>query len=124
MNIEETEQLAVRSTDGIINFVHWLRKPAIILNQEIDAIKKFLGEYENVQLEKIPVKHNDAVRITSGVFMGQEGHAISINNKTVKVHLPSLGFMMKAEVKISNIEVINLKMLSLPEDQGLQHSLG
>ena len=32
VQIDETEQLQVRLTDGVINFVYWLGKPAVIRN--------------------------------------------------------------------------------------------
>src|SRR4030081_78378 len=59
VKIDEKKQLSTRSTIGVINFVYWLNKPAIIHDEEIALIKKFMNEYENVQLEKIPVQNND-----------------------------------------------------------------
>ncbi|MEP6750927.1 MAG: UpxY family transcription antiterminator, partial [Bacteroidota bacterium] len=43
VQIDETEQLQVRLTDGVINFVYWLGKPAVIKNEEIHAIREFLS---------------------------------------------------------------------------------
>src|SRR6266852_5926070 len=41
VNIDEKRQVAVRSTTGVINFVYWLNKPAVIQDEEIALIKKF-----------------------------------------------------------------------------------
>src|ERR1700733_7578238 len=38
VHIDETEQVPVRVTDGVINFVYWLGKPAVVRNEEILAI--------------------------------------------------------------------------------------
>src|SRR5580658_7417057 len=46
VHIAEEEQLAVRMVKGVLNFVYWLGKPALVRNSEIEAIKKFLNEYE------------------------------------------------------------------------------
>ena len=105
--IDETEQLAVRSTDGVINFVYWLSRPAVIRNEEIEIIRRFLNEHENIQLEKIPVKMNDNVQIIGGPLMDQKGQVVSVKSKSVKILLPSLGYMMVAEVEISNVEIIS-----------------
>src|SRR6266487_379982 len=86
----EKEHLEIRKVDGIINFVYWLSKPAIIRNEEIDCIKKFLNDYNNVQVEKTPININATVRITQGPLMEYEGNVIAIKNKTVKIVLPSL----------------------------------
>jgi hypothetical protein len=37
--------------------------------------------------------------------MEMEGQVLSIKSKTIKVALPSLGYMMYAEVETSNVEV-------------------
>jgi transcription antitermination factor NusG len=100
------EHLAIKQTDGILNFVFWLGQPAVIRDEEIDTIKQFLDEYQNVQLEKIHVNMHDRVRISSGPLMAQEGDVIEVRSKTVKVHLPCLGYVMTAEVEKGNVEVI------------------
>jgi transcription antitermination factor NusG len=111
VNIDKTEQLTVRSTDGVINFVYWLSKPAVIRNEEIDIIKHFLNEYDNIKLEKVEVKTNDVVRIISGPLMEYKGLVVSLKSKSVKILLPSLGYMMYAEVSTNSIEIVTSKKL-------------
>jgi len=103
----EKNHSEIRKMDGIINFVYWLNKPAIIRDEEIESIKDFLKEHANVRLEKTSVNINDRVRITRGALMEYEGQVIDIKNSTVKVILPSLGYMMVAEVEKKNIKVIS-----------------
>ncbi|HXB07450.1 MAG TPA: UpxY family transcription antiterminator [Puia sp.] len=103
---DEKSHLAVRSTTGVINFVYWLTKPAVIREEEIALIKKFLNEFENVQLERVAIENNDTVRVTGGVLTGLEGMVLSASRNAVKVLLPSLGFMMVAELSRSHVELI------------------
>jgi transcription antitermination factor NusG len=110
VKISQNEQLTVRKTQGILNFVYWLNKPAVIRNEEIDIIKRFLNEYTCLKLEKAEVNVNDIVRITTGPFMEQEGRIISIKNKTVRIMLPSLGYWMNAEVDTTQIKIIQEKI--------------
>lgn len=105
--IDETEQLPVRTTDGIINFVYWLGKPAVIRHEEIQAIREFLADYRDVRLEKTEVNLNDVVRVIGGPLIMQKGQVVAVKNHTVKVILPSLGYMMHAELETSNVEIIN-----------------
>ena len=107
VRISDNGQLAVRQTDGILNFVYWLGKPAVVRNEEIDMIKRFLNEHENVKLEKSMVNLNDKVRILNGPLMLQEGNVMEIKHKTVKVLLPSLGYSMVAEIEKANLEKIS-----------------
>jgi transcription antitermination factor NusG len=106
VKITSEEQLAVRQTSGILNFVYWLAKPAVIRNDEIEIIKQFLSEHSFVKLEKVKVNVNDLARIIGGPFMEQEGQVVSIKNKTVKILLPSLGYLMYVEIETARIQII------------------
>lgn len=104
--ITEQEALSVKQTDGVVNFVYWLSKPAVIRNEEIDTIKKFLNEYDYVTVEKAQVNLNDRVRIINGPLMMWEGQVVEIRTNTVKITLPSLGQTLIAEIRKENIETI------------------
>lgn len=105
--IDETQQLPVRLTDGVINFVYWLGKPAEVRGEEIQAVRDFLADYTDVRVEKATVNLNDHVRVIGGPLVMQKGQVVSVKNKTVKVILPSLGYMMHAEIETSNVEILS-----------------
>lgn len=105
VKVAETEFCTLKQTHGIINLVYWLGKPAVIRDVEIEIIKRFLNEHINIKLEKTAINVNDKVRILGGPLMEMEGQVLSIKSKTLKVALPSLGYMMYAEIDASNVEV-------------------
>ncbi len=109
VHVSADEHLRVKQTDGILNFVHWLGTPAIIRDEEIDALKDFLNTYNDIKLEKIQVdvNVNDKIKITNGALICKEGNVLEVRNNTVKVLLASLGYALVAEVSKSNIEIIN-----------------
>ncbi|WP_207423407.1 transcription termination/antitermination protein NusG [Desertivirga brevis] len=104
MNLKQ--HFAVRQVTGLINFVYWLGKPAVIHDSEIITIQDFLKEATNVHLEKTSIKTNDVVRITAGSFVNMEGHIVNVNKRTVKVELPSIGCALVAEVSREYVEVL------------------
>lgn len=106
VRIPEDQHHQVKQVSGIINMVYWLSKPAVIKDREIQAIREFLDEYKNVRLEKTNVNVNDLVRVVSGPLMEYEGNVIGVKTNTVKIVLPSLGYLMVAEVDRSNVEVL------------------
>jgi transcription antitermination factor NusG len=59
-------------------------------------VKQFLKDYEHVQVEQIDVNVNDEVTILNGPLMQQKGQVTEVNNRMVKVMLPSLGFALVA----------------------------
>lgn len=121
--VRTSEQLLYQvkqvSTD-VVNFVYWLGKPAIVKDNEIEYIKLFLSEYSEVKLEKCNVNVGDTVRVLSGPFMNHEGNVTSVDKKNIKLMLPSLGYLMIAEINLSNVEVINLS--NMQEKQLLKTS--
>lgn len=98
VKINEDQRTEVRMTNGVMNFVYWNSKPAIIREKEILTIKKFLNEYENVEAVKMEIKPADRVMITSGPMMEQEGKVLEVKNKMAKVCIDSLGYMLIAYI--------------------------
>lgn len=106
VNASEKDMLKIRETDGILNFVYWLGKPATIQEVEIDTIKNLLNTYCNIGLEKIHVNVNDTVKVVHGPLMSREGKVLEVMNNSVKVYLPSLGYALVAHVQRTHLEKI------------------
>jgi transcription antitermination factor NusG len=107
VRVPEQAITSLRQTPGVINLVYWLGKPAVIRDVEIEEVKKFLCDYINIRLEKTPIHINDKKQILGGPLMEMEGNVLSVRSNTVKVALPSLGYMMFAEVETTNVKVIS-----------------
>ena len=110
VRVSESDHIQLKKTDGVINLVYWLGRPAVIRDVEIDMIQRFLGEYQNIKLEKTSVNLNDMVRIVSGPLLNHEGQVVEVKNKTVKIVLPSLGYLMSAEVETAKVEIIKERL--------------
>ena len=93
----------IKAISGVVNFIHWLGKPAIVRDEEIQSVKDFLCEHNSVAVEKITVNLHDTVRIVRGPFMHQEGKIIQVSNNTVKIELPSMGYALVAKVSRAHI---------------------
>jgi transcription antitermination factor NusG len=109
VKVDDEEKTIVRMTSGVINFVYWNKKPAIIKEKEIHAIKRFLDEHENIQVYPIELKLNDRVRVTAGSLMDQEGEVIDIRRKAVKVAIDSLGYILVAYIERSKLTSVQSK---------------
>ncbi len=103
VKVDNEDRSAVRMTNGAINFVYWNGKPAVIKEKEINAIKRFLNEYENVEANPVDLKVNQRVRITNGTLMDKEGKVLDVRHKTVKVAIDSLGYILVAYIDRSKL---------------------
>lgn len=93
----ETEQL--KKTDGVVNLLYWLGKPAIIKDDEIAAIKEFTNDHRNIMLERTVVNINDVARNFNASSLAIDGKLVTVKNKTLKINLPTLGYTMIAKIE-------------------------
>lgn len=106
VRVTDEDRADVRFVDGVVNFVYWLGKPAQVKELEIDRIKRFLNEFEDVEVEQLPEpKPGDQVIITSGVFMEQQGRILSADKKRVEVLIESLGCKLVATLDKEKVAV-------------------
>jgi transcription antitermination factor NusG len=98
VKVKDEDRTDVRMTPGVINFVYWEGKPAVIREKEINAIKRFLNEYENVEVQPMNLQVHQRVKITTGPLMDQEGEVLSLQRKAVKVAIDSLGYILVAYI--------------------------
>lgn len=103
VKISDEERTQVRMTTGVVNFVYWNGKPAVIKEKEIAIIRRFLDEYENVEAEPMDIKINERVKITTGPLMDQEGKVLSVRHKTAQVAIDSLGYTLVAYIDRSKL---------------------
>jgi len=105
VHIAEEERLTVLQTDGVLNFVHYLNRPAVIRDDEIMLIKSFLSEKEAfISVQSLQsFRENDKVVVKKGVFMDQEGTVIRLGSKKIYVKLESLQQLMIVEFPISYV---------------------
>jgi transcription antitermination factor NusG len=94
VRIKEEEQAQVRLVNGVLNFVYWLGKPAVIKQSEINSIKRFLDEYENVMVEAIDIQPSQRVVVTAGILTNSEGKVLKVTKKKIQVILDSIGLKL------------------------------
>ena len=104
VRVSETLRSEVRFVDGVLNFVYWNGKPAIVREEEIVEIKKFMSEYEDVQVSNIDLKESDKVMLNTGVMMGATGSITRVfGNNTIEVRIDSLGFVLTAKFERKSV---------------------
>lgn len=99
VNSTDSDLTNILQTEGVLNFIYWLKHPAIVCTEEIETIKKFIAEYDYVSIEKTEVFPNDKVRIINGPLVLWEGNVVEVRTNTIKILLPSLGYSLVAEIR-------------------------
>ena len=107
VKINRLEHSKVLGIIGVVNFLYFEKKPAIIRDNEIEVIRKYLGlantAIQVVNLTNLPPQTK--VSINQGLFMGQKGEVIRSSKKTVFVQLQSINMMMIVEFKVEEVSL-------------------
>jgi len=101
-NVTPEEISKIRSVDGVINLVYWKGEPAKIDHEEMEMMKEFVSDHQEITLEKTKVNANAVARVFDGSQYSISGNVLKIKNILAKVSLPSLGFTLAAKVGTTN----------------------
>lgn len=93
VNIEEHKRDEVFGVSGIVRYLFWLGKPALVRAIEIEALQESLQGIVN-SYEITVIQKNAVLTIAQGPFQGLEGIVKKINNNTVQLLLVDLGFLV------------------------------
>lgn len=106
VQVDEKLKWNILSINGIVNYVHWLGKPAKIPNSEIDTIRRFLNEFQDIEVIETQVQLNSTVQVKQGVLMNYKGIVIELNGNRAKVKIESMGIQLSAFFDRKNLELV------------------
>lgn len=80
---------------GIVRFIYFCGKPAIVRPVEIENIKEFLNRTKG---SKVVFEKNDRVEITEGPLRGKRGKIRQVGKNKIKIIIEQLGISLIAEL--------------------------
>ena len=104
--INETHKWDIKLVDGILNFVYWLGKPAVVKQEEIETIQKFLQEFEDITVINTQLDVDDKVMVKQGVLMHYKGIVLDVIGNKARVNIESMGLQLSATFDVKNLEKI------------------
>ena len=94
INIEENQRSAVFEVHGVVRYLFWLGKAAIIREEEINVLKSSLqGIMATVEIAAL--KPGDQMHITQGPFKGKEGIVQQVEKNQIQLILKELGILIR-----------------------------
>ena len=90
VELEDKERNKVFACNGIVRYLFFLGKPAVVPASDITLMHNYLnGVYNDFKATTLSV--GDSHTITQGPFSGVSGKVVETNNTKVKLELASLG---------------------------------
>lgn len=99
VRLKEKDRNLVFSAPGVVRYLFWLGKPAIVRDEEIETIERWLNndQYEDVQVRSF--QPGERVEIQSGPMKGQKGVVKEVGKKEIRLVLESLGYVVTTKLR-------------------------
>ena len=93
VQLEEKERNKVFTCNGIVRYLFFLGKPAVVSAHQINLMQDHLnGVYNEIKVTTLSV--GDSHTITEGPFSGVTGKVVETNKTKVKLELACLGMQI------------------------------
>ena len=106
IEIEGHKRDEVFTYPGTVRYLFWLRRPAIVREEEIATIQKWLGHYDHERLKVTDITPGTFVRITSGKFMNEEGILLDTSISKALVQIKELGIQLSLDLTQNEIQAL------------------
>jgi transcription antitermination factor NusG len=104
VHVTEAERLEVLNDPGVVRSVFYLKKPGVVREEEIKAIRLFLEEFHEVEMEQF--KPMQRVVVKEGPLVGEAGNIVSTSGGYARLRLESMGINLIAKVHIHKLSEI------------------
>jgi transcriptional antiterminator RfaH len=99
VQLADGDRNLVFQSAGVVRYLFWLGKPAIVKDKEIDIIKKGLSAPDSCEISVLPFQVGDTIALDSGPFSNQTAIVQEVKNTHYVVVLESLGCVLKMKFK-------------------------
>lgn len=99
VQLEDSDRNSVFQISGIVRYLFWLGKPAIVRDEEINIIKTSLASPNLSDVSVSSIQVGDRIKLESGVFSNQDAIVQEISNTYYTLVLESLGCVLKIKYK-------------------------
>ncbi|NRT15093.1 transcription antitermination factor NusG [Flavobacterium sp. 28A] len=95
VRLEEKDRNLVFQSAGAVRYLFWLGKAAIVKEDEIATIKKWLDTSDNYDISVDQIKIGDTITLDSGPFISQKAIVQEVNSNHYLLVLETLGCVLK-----------------------------
>ncbi len=99
VQLEDGDRNSVFQISGVVRYLFWLGKPAIVRDEEINIIKTSLASPNLSDVSVSSIQVGDRIKLESGAFSNQDAIVQEISNTYYTLVLESLGCVLKIKYK-------------------------
>ena len=103
VQLPEAHRNSVFKIAGVIRYLFWLGKPAVVKEEEIEIIKRNILDIDDSDVLVLPYKKGDRIKLETGIFSNQDAIVQEISNTHYILVLESLGCVLKIKYKKDSV---------------------
>ena len=93
VQLSEQDRPSVFVIPGVVRYLFWLGKPAVVREEEIELLRNNLkGVFDEAKISKLSI--GKEYTIPSGPLKGQTGKVLDVLKNKLRLELPSLGLFV------------------------------
>ncbi|MFC5684410.1 UpxY family transcription antiterminator [Flavobacterium sp. MAHUQ-51] len=95
VRLAEHDRNLVFQSSGAVRYLFWLGKPAVVRDEEINTIKKWLSTPNQYEISVTSIQVGDKITLESGPFKSQQAVVQSVNKNSCVLVLESIGCVLR-----------------------------
>lgn len=99
VQLEEGDRNSVFQVPGVVRYLFWLGKPAIVRDEEINVIKTSLTSPNISEISVSSIQVGDRIKLENGAFSNQDAIVKEVSKTHYILVLESLGCVLKIKYK-------------------------
>lgn len=99
VRLSDIERNSVFKVAGVVRYLFWLGKPAVVRDEEIAEIKKSLSGINISDVLVMPYKKGDKIKLDSGAFNNHQAVVKEVTNTHYILVLETMGCILKIKYK-------------------------
>ncbi|PTT16578.1 antitermination protein NusG [Flavobacterium sp. HMWF030] len=99
VQLEDKERNSVFQIAGVVRYLFWLGKPAVVRDEEINIIKMSLKAENISDISVTSIQVGDRIKLETGAFSNQSAIVQEVSNTHYILVLESLGCVLKIKYK-------------------------
>jgi len=99
VHLADADRNSVFEIAGVVRYLFWLGKPAVVRDEEINIIKASLKAPNISDITVAPIQVGDRIKLETGAFSNQDAIVQEVSNTHYILILESLGCVLKIKYK-------------------------
>lgn len=95
VRLNEADRDLVFQSTGVVRYLFWLGKPAVVRDEEINTIQKWLDAPNEYDISVTSLQIGDRITLESGPFKSQEAVVQEVSKTSYVLVLESMGCVLR-----------------------------